>query len=245
MKASGSSIAASADSETSSSPAPSDAVRLMGGGASAAPPGARALAGDEGDETQDQEAGREAESKGTECRGADFGGHTGSRRTTADFDLIHRGVRSAPDVKLPMSVFVVLAATATTLGAAPHPAIYGLWTATAGTTVFHGKWSAQALPASPNSLIGSWALLNDSGATAMQGTWSARRSGRGWRGTWEAKAQPAGGTFSGTWQAVPPDDFQGKTFEDLLRATANLQLSGTWSSRGGAAGGWWLKPPPA
>jgi hypothetical protein len=142
-----------------------------------------------------------------------------------------------------MSALVVLAATAAAFGAAPRPAMYGLWTATAGPAVFHGKWSAQALPESPNSVIGSWALLNDGGQVTMQGTWSARRSGRDWRGTWQAKVQPAGGTFAGTWRAVPPDDFRGKTFEDLLRATDHLQISGTWKSRGPAAGAWWLKPP--
>ncbi len=144
-----------------------------------------------------------------------------------------------------MSALVVIAATAAAFGAAPRPAMYGLWTATAGATVFHGKWSAQALPASPDSVIGSWALLGDSGETTMQGTWSAKRSGRAWRGTWQAKVQPSGGTFTGTWLTVPPDDFHGRTFEDLLRATDHLQISGTWKSSGGAAGAWWLKPPPS
>ena len=146
-----------------------------------------------------------------------------------------------------MSALVVMAATAAALGAAPRPAMYGLWTATVGSatspTVFHGKLSAQALPSSPNSVIGSWALLSDGGETTMQGTWSGKRSGRAWRGTWQAKVQPSGGTLSGTWQAVLPGDFHGRTFEDLLQATDHLQISGTWKSSGGAAGAWWLKPP--
>jgi hypothetical protein len=144
-----------------------------------------------------------------------------------------------------MSALVVLAATAAAFGAAPRPAMYGLWTATAGATVFHGKWSAQALPLSPDSVIGSWALLSDAGETTLQGTWSAKRSGRAWRGTWQAKVQPSGGALSGTWLAIPPSDFRGRTFEDLLRATDHLQISGTWKSSGGAAGAWWLKPPPS
>jgi hypothetical protein len=87
-----------------------------------------------------------------------------------------------------MSVLVILVATAApaTLGAASRPAISGAWTATAGATAFHGKWSAQALPESPNAVIGSWALLNDGGEVTMQGIWSAKRSGRDWRGTWQA-----------------------------------------------------------
>jgi len=144
-----------------------------------------------------------------------------------------------------VSALVVLAATAT-LAAAPRPVMYGLWTATAGATIFHGKWSAQALPASPNSVIGSWALVDDRGEATMQGTWSAKRLGKrsagGWKGTWQAKVQ-SGGAFTGTWQAVPPGDFHGTTFEDLLRATDHLQISGYWKSSGGAAGAWWLKPP--
>jgi hypothetical protein len=91
-------------------------------------------------------------------------------------------------------------------------------------------------------VIGSWTLLNDGGEVTMQGTWSAKRSGRDWRGTWRATVHP-GGTLAGSWQAVPPDDFRGKTFEELLRATDHLQISGSWRSRGGAAGAWWLKPP--
>ncbi len=148
-------------------------------------------------------------------------------------------------VRSSVSVLVVMAATAAAFGAAPRPTMYGLWTATAGAAVFHGKWSAQALPTSPNSVVGSWALRSDGGETTMQGTWSARRSGPGWRGTWQAKVEPSGGTFSGTWQAVPPGDFHGRTFEDLLHATDHVQLSGYWKSRGGAAGAWWLKPPPS
>lgn len=143
-----------------------------------------------------------------------------------------------------MSVLVVLAATAApaTLGAASRPAIYGVWTAAAGVAAFHGEWSAQALPESPNSVIGSWTLLNDGAEVTMQGTWSAKRLGRDWRGTWQAKVR-AGATLSGSWQAVLPDDLHGKTFEELLRATDHLQISGSWKSRGGAAGAWWLKPP--
>jgi len=143
-----------------------------------------------------------------------------------------------------VSALVVLAALATAaLGATQRPAMYGLWTATAGAAVLHGKWSAQVLLTSPNSVIGSWALLSDGGEVTTQGTWSAKRVGGDWRGTWQAKVQPSGATFTGSWQAAPPSDFHGKTFEDLLRATDHLQISGYWKSRGGSAGAWWLKPP--
>jgi hypothetical protein len=146
-------------------------------------------------------------------------------------------------VKRSVTALAVLAATAAH-AAAPRPVVYGVWTASAGPALFHGMLSAQALPASPNSVVGSWTLLDDGGQVTMRGTWSGKRSGGGWRGTWRATVQPAGGTFAGTWQAVPPGDFHGKTFEDLLRATGSLQISGTWKSAGGG-GAWWLKPPPS
>jgi hypothetical protein len=83
-----------------------------------------------------------------------------------------------------MSVLVVLAATAApaTLGATARPGIYGVWTATAGATAFHGKWSAEALPGSPNSVIGSWTLHNDGGEVTAPG-----KSSGGAAGAWRLK----------------------------------------------------------
>ncbi|HEX3906083.1 MAG TPA: hypothetical protein VH853_24890 [Polyangia bacterium] len=125
--------------------------------------------------------------------------------------------------------------------AAPRPVVQAVWTASAGPTIYRGDLSAQALSASGNAVVGSWTLLDPAGEVTMHGTWSAKKSGSGWRGTWEAKVQPGGDTFAGTWQAVPPADFHGKTFEDLLLATGGQQISGYWKSKGGAAGAWWLK----
>jgi hypothetical protein len=148
-------------------------------------------------------------------------------------------------VKLAVSVLTLLTA-ATALAAPPRPVVYGVWTASAGKTVLHGDLSAQALPSSANTVIGSWTLRDGDGNVTMRGTWSGKKTGAGWRGAWQAKVEPAGGTFAGSWEAIPPAGFRGKTFEDLLRATATLQISGYWKLRGGGGGGaFWLKAPPS
>ena len=121
-----------------------------------------------------------------------------------------------------------------------RPAYSGSWIATAGPQVFRGTWSARALPNDGNSVVGSWTLSKEDGGVAMQGTWSGRKSLRAWSGTWQAKVQ-SGGTYSGTWQAALTPDFKGKTFEDLLQASAAHQMSGVWRM-GRAGGNWWLKP---
>jgi hypothetical protein len=128
--------------------------------------------------------------------------------------------------------------------AAPHPVIQAGWRAQAGPALFRGNLSAQAATASGNAVVGSWTLVNDEGAVTMHGTWSGKKIGAGWRGTWRAQVEPGGGSFVGTWQGTPPAEFHGKTFEDLLRASAEVQISGYWTSNGGGRGAWWLRVPP-
>jgi hypothetical protein len=142
-------------------------------------------------------------------------------------------------------VAIVGAVTAATVAAAPRPVVQAVWMAQAGAAMFHGQVSAQALASSANAVVGSWTLTNDDGMVTMRGTWSGKKSARGWTGTWQAKVAPGGGTFAGTWQATPPAGFHGKSFEDLFLAVGSVQMSGTWKSRGGAAGAWWLKPAPS
>jgi hypothetical protein len=104
--------------------------------------------------------------------------------------------------------------------------------------VFRGRWSAEATPGDPNTVKGAWTLLGPGVESVLEGTWSARKAPRGWRGTWAARAQ-TGQTFSGSWEAQA-SDLRGKTFEDLLRRTAEKQIAGSWRS-GPARGKWWLK----
>jgi hypothetical protein len=46
------------------------------------------------------------------------------------------------------------------------------------------------------------------------------------------------GTISGIWNTAMKD-FNGKTFEDMLKRTAEKQLGGFWQS-GRRQGNWWI-----
>jgi hypothetical protein len=118
------------------------------------------------------------------------------------------------------------------------PIFHGVWTATVSTgQVLRGTWSGQALPHSPNAFRGSWTLLSESNEMLLEGTWSARKTDKGWQGIWTARTLK-GGSFSGTWNASLPD-FSGKTLEEMLRRTAEKQVAGYWRS-GRQQGNWWL-----
>jgi hypothetical protein len=118
-------------------------------------------------------------------------------------------------------------------------ALQGSWIATAGPSRFlRGRWSAQVLPDTKNAASGSWALLSESNQVILEGTWSAQKSTKGWRGTWSARIQKSR-TVSGTWDAAMAD-FNGKTFEDMLKRAAEKQIGGSWQS-GPAHGNWWLQ----
>jgi hypothetical protein len=141
---------------------------------------------------------------------------------------------------------VIAAAPVTAAGAeaapTPPPVFRGSWIATAGGNAarpFHGDWSAQALPGRPDDVQGSWSLRGPDGDVTMKGTWAARRAKRGMKGTWSARL-PNGGVFSGSFEAIVVPGFKGKTFQDLLAATAKAQVAGSWRM-GALRGNWWLK----
>jgi hypothetical protein len=124
-----------------------------------------------------------------------------------------------------------------------RPVLQGVWSATAGTSAFRGRWSAEI--DAPDAASGSWTLLDDSNRIVLEGTWSARRVSASakltvphWHGTWRARAR-AGRALSGTWQADLAG-FSGKTFEDMLKRTVEQQVSGSWHG-GRALGNWWLQ----
>ena len=115
----------------------------------------------------------------------------------------------------------------------------GSWIATAeASRVFRGNWIAHIATKDENAASGSWTLVNENNQVVLEGTWSARKSAAGWRGTWSARANE-GRTLTGTWQAAM-GDFNGKTFEDMLKRSAERQISGSWQS-GRARGNWWLQ----
>jgi len=118
------------------------------------------------------------------------------------------------------------------------PVLQGSWIATTGPNSYlRGRWYAQVLPSTRNSPNGSWTLFNESNQIVLEGTWSARKSAGGWQGTWSARIQ--GRNVSGTWNAAM-EGFNGKTFEDMLKRTAEKQIGGSWQS-GNAQGNWWLQ----
>lgn len=115
----------------------------------------------------------------------------------------------------------------------------GMWKATVGNgPIMQGMWLAQTSKSSPNAASGSWSLLSDAGEIVIQGTWSARKTGQRWEGSWRARAGN-GRVLSGTWSASL-GDFQGKTFREMLELTMQKQIGGTWQS-GVYQGNWWLE----
>ena len=115
----------------------------------------------------------------------------------------------------------------------------GSWTASAGGERYlRGTWSGQLSGASRNSAQGSWTLISDAGEVLMEGSWSARKAGQAWEGTWTARVA-RDGSFSGTWSAdLKASD--GKTLEEMLMRTIEKQVAGAWQS-GRMAGYWWLQ----
>src|SRR5215472_4479462 len=102
-------------------------------------------------------------------------------------------------------LFVILLLANCALAQEVAPVRYGTWTATAGSSqVFRGSWSAETLPRNPNEAQGSWALFNESGDVMLQGTWSAKKVGPHWHGTWRARTAQ-GQSFSGVWDADLPE----------------------------------------
>lgn len=123
--------------------------------------------------------------------------------------------------------------------------LQGSWTASAGPNeMFNGMWSAEISAQSRNAARGSWTLVNDSGEITLQGTWSARKVGSGWTGTWTARAA-RGPAMSGSWSADLPAS-AGKTMQDMLQQATSNEAAGSWQT-GRRQGHWWLKSlhPPA
>jgi hypothetical protein len=116
--------------------------------------------------------------------------------------------------------------------------LYGRWTASSGPSqIFRGTWSAEISRQRRNEAQGSWTLVNDAGEVALEGTWSARKTGSRWTGTWRARTSK-GQLFSGSWDTQLPQS-KNQTFADLLKRTAEEEVAGFWQS-GRYQGNWWL-----
>ncbi|HEV2118407.1 MAG TPA: hypothetical protein VGR48_20380 [Terriglobales bacterium] len=120
-------------------------------------------------------------------------------------------------------------------------ALQGSFIASAGPATFRGKWSASVSSRQPNTVAGSWILLNEHNDMVLQGTWSAQKSTAGWKGTWRARVL-RGRAYSGSWTASEPGPGS-KTFADMLQAAVKSGAAGTWAT-GGHGGNWRLTPAP-
>jgi hypothetical protein len=139
-------------------------------------------------------------------------------------------------------LFAVLVCTSFALAQQPNPVYRGNWTGTAGPAVIHGRWAGQADARNSNLAGGSWTLQGDRGETVMEGSWSARKLPRGWRGSWSARTA-AGRSYSGSWTADAAS-LRGETFADLLQHTLPAEVMGTWRS-GRFFGRWQLRASTA
>ncbi|HVU50426.1 MAG TPA: hypothetical protein VHL80_07050, partial [Polyangia bacterium] len=118
----------------------------------------------------------------------------------------------------------------------------GTWEATnAARRVFRGFWTAEVAPATPDVALGTWSMVDDRGTTVMAGTWSARRTPRGWRGAWSARIGGSKDIVSGTWEADDSTLKGARKLRDLLARSGQKQIAGVWRL-GHAHGNWWLGP---
>lgn len=143
--------------------------------------------------------------------------------------------------------FVVVLVASLALAQNRPTVLQGSWTASAGPRVLSGTFSADIGSATPDSVRGSWTLLEADNRIVLEGTWSMTRSGRGWQGSWSARvltrerATP-GRVFSGSWQAAM-EGSTASTLPEMFQRTVEHQVAGSWRS-GPQQGHWWLKGPP-
>lgn len=151
--------------------------------------------------------------------------------------MVRRAIQQRLGI-FPFPVLALLLALVTASADEP-PVLRGEWAATVGSSkTLRGRWIGQALPGKPDVMQGSWTLKGNRGRTVLTGTWTARRKGPGWQGTWSA-SDKQGRTASGTWRADELN-LQSGTMEQLLIAASKKQASGSW--RGGRQQGyWWIK----
>jgi len=136
---------------------------------------------------------------------------------------------------------VILALCLPAVSQQASPVLQGAFTASAGPGIFRGKWSARISSRTPNAAAGSWILLNENKDIVLQGTWSAQKSGAGWKGTWRARVV-RGPAYSGKWTASDAGPAS-KSFADMLQAAVKSGAAGTWAT-GAYGGNWKLVPNP-
>ena len=138
-------------------------------------------------------------------------------------------------------VFAALLLASSVFAQGSAPELRGSWMATAGSQTFQGSWGAEISRRAPDSAQGYWTLLNDADERIMEGSWSARKTGSRWHGTWTAHTAQ-GRSFFGSWDADMTES-KDKTFVDMLKRTLEKDVGGSWRS-GGYGGTWSLRGIP-
>jgi hypothetical protein len=100
-----------------------------------------------------------------------------------------------------------------------------------------GTWTAHA-GAEPDTAAGGWKLLNNDGGVQSSGTWSLRKLGGQWHGSWSARL-PDDRIISGEWTANTKLD-PSASFLDLMGTAVSDVVSGTWQS-GRQSGAWSIR----
>jgi hypothetical protein len=144
-----------------------------------------------------------------------------------------------------LTISTLLLASSASLAQDSSLQFQGTFTAQVGKSqIYRGRWTAAITAANPNFAEGYWTLLNDFHQVSLEGSWTLRKAGARWHGSWTAHVQN-GASISGTWDA----DITGEkdaTLAGMLKRTIEKEVAGSWSS-GRFAGFWWLdgeKPKP-
>ena len=120
--------------------------------------------------------------------------------------------------------------------------IWGSWSATYGSRVYQGSWTADP-KGDPDAGWGTWRLLDAAGNTLMGGSWSMRKAADEWRGSWRAEVKGSTAVYMGTWDS----SFKkagNAAFRDMLEAAAREVVSGSWAAPGGLHGAWSIRAAP-
>jgi hypothetical protein len=113
----------------------------------------------------------------------------------------------------------------------------GTWSATSGRGNLAGTWTAEDHQGA--GVTGTWTLQDANGNVALQGSWSANKSGQSWSGAWRSAISGSNGEFAGAWTGTVSASAQANLigmFESALRAVVN----GAWKA-GSSSGVWSIR----
>jgi hypothetical protein len=114
----------------------------------------------------------------------------------------------------------------------------GNWSATSGTMMLTGGWTA--VPDSAHGTVtGTWTLNDAQGKMVMYGAWSASKAADKWFGNWRAVVGGHPAEYTGTWDSSTDAKGAGP-FGDLFEKAVAAAVNGTWKSNG-KSGAWAIR----